>query len=210
MTLATLSTANQWPPINTPFDRQAALPALIQACYRKTTKRSRFYFAPFWRLFETVENHELTNACLASGYDENYIKATPVGIVFDEFRPSHRQMRSAFLWLLRHPEAVKDIMVVRDILDGNDVEHFYLNDLLTCQPATPSHQLPRTARSRKKHDLIITYLTAMKIAPLHELVRIIGGDCRQILLDLRGMGYKIVVGVQGLGTYFEITISLNK
>jgi len=201
---------NLWPPISAAYDREAALPALLKPCYHKTTKRSRIYYAPFYRLFEVVSPAEMSKACLTSGFHENYIKPTPVGIVFDELSPSHRQMRLAFFWLLRNPEAVKDITIVNDILNRNSVEPFYLYDLLTCQPSTPIHELPRTARSRKKHDLIITYLTAMKIAPLHELGRIIGGDCRQNLLDLRGMGYNIVVGVQGLRADFEITISLNK
>jgi hypothetical protein len=209
MTVTTHSTANQWPPINATFDRAPALSAALAACYRPSTKRGSVYYAPLWRLFGTVYVPELEQACKVAGLNPEYIKPTPLGLAFEELNPSHEQLRSAFLWLLRHPEAVKNIMVVRDILHGNTCEPFYIGDLLTCQPVTPSPQLPRTARSRRKHDLIITYLSAMKIAPLHELVRIVGGDCRQILLDLRGMGHNIVVGVQGLGTYFEITIALK-
>ncbi len=210
MPITTHSTANQWPPINAAFDRQSALPALLRACYRPCTKRGSVYYSPFYRLFDTVYVPELEQACKVAGLNPEYFKPTPLGLAFDEFNPSHEQLRSAFLWLLRHPEAVKNIMVVRDILHGNTCEPFYIGDLLTCKPATPSHRLPRTARSRKRHDLIITYLTAMKYAPLHDLEQIISGDCRQILLDLRGLGYRVEIDVQGLGADLEIIIHLKQ
>ena len=201
---------NSWPPINATFDRQSALPALLRACYRPSTKRGSVYYSPYYRLFDTVYVPELEQACKVAGLNPEYIKPTPLGLAFDEFNPNHEQLRSALLWLLKRPEAVKNIVIVRDILHDNTSEPVYIGDLLTCKPATPSHRLPRTARSRKRHDLIITYLTAMKIASLQDLEKIIGRDCRQVLLDLRGMEHNIVVGVQGLDSDLEITISLNK
>jgi hypothetical protein len=210
MTITTPSTANQWPPINTTFDRQSALPALLRACYRPSKKRGIVYYSPFYRLFDTVDVHELEQACKVADLNPEYIKPTRLGLAFDEFNPSHEQLRSAFLWLLKRPDAVKNIMIVRGILHDNLSEPFYIGDLLTCKPATPSPQLPRTVRSRRKHDLLITYLTAMKIAPLRDLEEVVGGDCRQILLDLRGMGYKVDVSVdQDLGE-LKTTISLKK
>lgn len=209
MPTKTHSKASQWPPIRADLDRAAALPALLSACYRPSNKPSGIYFAPLYWLFETVTPHELAKACRVAGLDQNRLAATPVGRVFDEFNPSPTQLRSGFMWLLKHPDEVKNIMIVRDILHGNASEHFHLGDLLTCHPNTPPRKLPTTAKHRKKHDLLITYLSTVKCAPLPDLERIIGGDCRKILLDLRGLGYNIDVGAQGLGTYFEITISLN-
>lgn len=209
MSTKTHSKASQWPPIRADFDRAAALPAILRACYRPSNKPSGIYFAPFYRLFETVTPRELAEACRVANLDKNCITTTPVGRVFDEFNPSPTQLRSGFLWLLKHPDEVKNIMLVRDILHGNASNHFYLGDLLTRRTKTLCHQPPTKAKLRKKHDSLITYLSTMKCAPLHDLERIIGGDCRKILLDLRGLGYNIDVGVQGLGTYFEITISLN-
>jgi hypothetical protein len=210
MPVTTHSTANQWPPINASFDRQSALPALLRACYRPSTKRGSVYYSPYYRLFDTVYVPELEQACQVAGLNPEYIKSTPLGLAFDEFNPNHEQLRSALLWLLKRPEAVKNIVIVRDILHDNTSEPFYIGDLLTCQPATPSCQLPRSARSRKKHDLIITYLTVMKCAPLHDLEQIISGDCRKILLDLRGLGYRVEIDVQGLGADLEIIIHLKQ
>lgn len=210
MTVTKHSTANLWPPINATIDRALALAAALAACYRPSTKRGSVYYSPFYRLFDTVCVPELEQACKVAGLNPEYIKPTPLGLAFNEFNPSHEQLRSAFLWLQRHPKAVKNIIAIRDILHGNTCEPFYIGDLLTCKPATPSPQLPITVRSRRKHDLLITYLTPMKIAPLRDLEEVVGGDCRQILLDLRGMGYNIVVGVQSLDSDLEITISLNK
>jgi hypothetical protein len=50
----------------------------------------------------------------------------------------------------------------------------------------------------------------MKCAALHDLEQIITGDYRQILLDLRGLGYKVEIDTQGLRADLEIIIHLKQ
>jgi len=174
------------------YDRQALINGFLQLFYRSDSDGKGIpTLRPLMSWLPDLENHEIAEAFILMGRECGYSGLNTLGKIAFDSSPLSDSIK-AFKWVAIRPDKLALLVAMNDILK----DHGHVWPLAACilydtQP--PSYTLCKlTTKQIESHQTILDCLE-QRPTTLDELAELVGKNCRDYILELRGLGHKVSI-----------------